>query len=194
MDDYCSNVTPAMVTAMFPGAKLKNIENNLPHVLEGLRAVKLCDRDMVLMALSTIRCETAGFLPIDEGVSKFNTKDTPFDLYDAGTDIGKRLGNTQKGDGPRYKGRGYIQLTGRDNYKRIGGQIGQPLEASPELANDAAIAGRILGQFLKNAETRIRKDLVAGDLQDARKAVNGGKHGLEDFIDAHEKGLKSLPA
>jgi putative chitinase len=44
------------------------------------------------------------------------------------------LGNTQPGDGPRYKGRGPIQLTGRTNYRRCGIQLGLPLESQPELA------------------------------------------------------------
>jgi putative chitinase len=192
--DYCAKVKASMVQAMFPHTKLANIENNLPHVLDGLRAAGLNDRDMVLMALATIRCETEGFVPIDEFKSKFNTKNTPFDLYDAGTSKGKDLGNTQPGDGPRYKGRGYIQLTGRDNYRRIGGQIGVDIEAQPELANDPKTAGRILGQFLKNAEIKIRKALASGDLKTARMRVNGGSHGLNNFTDAHAKGLAALPA
>jgi len=54
------------------------------------------------MALATIRAETEGFVPISEGVSRFNTADTPFDLYDAGTTIGQRLGNIHVGDGPAF--------------------------------------------------------------------------------------------
>lgn len=60
--------------------------------------------------------DAEGFVPIDEGKSKFNTRKTPFDLYDAGTETGAHLGNVIKGDGPRFKGRGYVQLTGPDNY------------------------------------------------------------------------------
>jgi hypothetical protein len=160
----------------------------------GLRAVGLSDRDMALMAFATIRCETEGFIPIDEFKSQFNTKNTPFDLYDAGTSKGKKLGNTQPGDGPRYKGRGYIQLTGRDNYHRVGTQIGVDIESDPQKANDPETAGRILGQFLKNAEARIRAALAANNLKEARKAVNGGSHGLTKFNDAHQRGLASLPA
>jgi len=146
------------------------------------------------MALATIRAETEGFVPIDEFKSKFNTESSPFDLYDAGTEKGKRLGNTTPGDGPRYKGRGYIQLTGRFNYNKIGKQIGLDIESDPPKANDPGLAGRILGEFLKNAETRIRKALATDDLKDARKAVNGGSHGFDRFKDAYDKGLASLPA
>lgn len=192
--DYLSKVTVPMVKAMFPDTPVRNIEKNLPHVVAGLRACGLADREMALMALSTIRCETEGFVPIDEFRSRFNTRNSPFDLYDAGTPKGRDLGNTTPGDGPRYKGRGYIQLTGRDNYRRIGGQLGVNLEGNPQTANDPATAGRILGQFLKNAETRIRRALAANDLKDARKAVNGGSHSLNKFKDAYAKGLASLPS
>jgi RHS repeat-associated protein len=42
-----------------------------------------------------------------------------FDKYEPGTILGEQLGNTQKGDGERYKGRGFIHLTGRGNYKKV---------------------------------------------------------------------------
>jgi hypothetical protein len=196
--DMTGLVTPDMVKRMFPSATpLKNINTNLPFVLAGLRARQLGDRPMVLMALSTIRAETAGFVPIDEGKSKFNTSPfpggSPFNLYDAGTSIGARLGNTVPGDGPRFKGRGYIQLTGRSNYQRIGPQIGVDLIADPASANNASIAGLILAQFLKNAESKVRNALAKNDLLLARKLVNGGTHGFNEFKETFDKGLTILP-
>ncbi len=196
LSDITAQVTPAIVKSIFPaGTKLANITANLPFVLAGLRARQLGDRMMVLMSLATIRCETEGFVPIDEFKSKFNTSSggSPFDLYDAGTSIGARLGNTEPGDGPRFKGRGYIQLTGRSNYTRISAQIGVDLVSQPAMANDPATAGLILAQFLKNSETRIRNDLASDDLLDARKAVNGGSHGFPQFKDTFTQGLAALP-
>jgi hypothetical protein len=188
-DDLLSRVTADAVKRMFPGTPLRNIQANLPFVLDGLRAVGLTDRDMLLMALATIRAETAGFRPIDEGVSRFNTRDTPFDLYNGR----KNLGNTQSGDGPRFKGRGYVQLTGRANYTAIGREIGVDLAGSPQLANDPQIAGRILAQFLLDHQSRIRAALARRDMPEARKAVNGGGHGLAEFTDAFTKGETALP-
>lgn len=180
------------VAVMFPFTPRANIERNLPFVLAGLAEHGLSDRSMVLMALATIRAETEGFVPISEGRSRFNTRVAPFDLYDAGTSIGRRLGNTVAGDGPRFKGRGYVQLTGRFNYTRIGGQLGVDLAGNPELANDPAIAGRILARFLKNGESRIRSALERRDLRAARRAVNGGSHGLDRFSDAFTRGEAAL--
>src|SRR5215510_6845248 len=66
-------VTPRVVSQMFPFTPLDNIKTHLPTVLTGLVGVHLIDKPMVLMALSTIRAETEGFEPINEGRSKFNT-------------------------------------------------------------------------------------------------------------------------
>jgi len=149
---------------------------------------------MVNMALSTIRAETESFEPIPEGKSRFNTANTPFDKYEPGTPAGKKLGNTQPGDGPKFKGRGYVQLTGRDNYTRIGGQLSVDLVANPDLACDPTIAGKILAQFLINHEDQIRAALAAGNLPLARKLVNGGTLGFDRFKSAFEIGVNVLPA
>jgi hypothetical protein len=188
--DLLSRITADAVKKMFPATPLKNIQANLPFVLDGLHAVGLTDRDMVLMALATIRAETEGFVPINEGVSKFNTRVTPFDLYNGRVDD---LGNTQPGDGPRFKGRGYVQLTGRANYTQIGKEIGVDLAGNPQLANDPHIAGRILAQFLFDHQDRIRAALAAHSMLKARRAVNGGSHGLEPFTDAFKRGNDALP-
>jgi hypothetical protein len=185
--DLC---TPDLVATLFPATRKANIAANLPFVLNGLRSRSLVDRAMVLMALGTIRAETEGFVPISEGRSRFNTRVAPFDLYEGRAD----LGNNQPGDGPRFKGRGYVQLTGRSNYTTIGPQVGTDLVANPELANDPTIAGLILAQFLKNKEAAIRSALANRNLGRARQLVNGGSHGRDHFVDAFERGERALPA
>lgn len=67
-----------------------------------------------------------------------------FDKYDPGTAVGKRLGNTKRGDGYRYRGRGLVQITGRSNYARVGREFGLDLLANPDLALDLELAARIL--------------------------------------------------
>ena len=54
--------------------------------------------------------------------------------YEPDTPLARDLGNTQKGDGFRYKGRGPIQVTGRANYARYGKELGVDLVGQPELA------------------------------------------------------------
>jgi peptidoglycan L-alanyl-D-glutamate endopeptidase CwlK len=167
---------------VFPGAKEANVRRYAPAVLRALGAAGLGDEPMVRMALATIRAETSGFVPISEGKSKYNTDPGahPFNRYDNRGDIGNR----GKPDGARYKGRGFVQLTGRANYRNIGQQIGIPLEQEPELANDPEVAAKILAAFLKGKEASIRRALEDGDLARARKLVNGGRHGLDNFTAA----------
>lgn len=181
-------VTPEVVKKILPGAPDANITTNLPILLAALKEVELADKNMILMALATIRAETSSFAPISEFKSKYNTSPGghPFDLYDNRRD----LGNQGTPDGDRYKGRGFIQLTGRNNYATHGRAIGlgNKLVTNPELANDPQIAARLLASFLKSKELRIREALHEGDLRQARRLVNGGSHGLEVFKKAFRAG------
>ena len=185
-------VTVDLVTQMFPGARRANIEAHLPAVLDSLVEAGLADRPMVLMALATIRAETAGFVPLGEYQSKWNTSPGghPFDLYDDRA----ALGNRGAPDGAQFKGRGFIQLTGRANYQRIGEKLslGETLLEDPELANDSRVAARILAAFLGDKQDKIRQALAAGDYKTARKAVNGGSHGLEVFQECYQTGDRLL--
>ncbi|MEL7009882.1 MAG: peptidoglycan-binding protein [Cyanobacteria bacterium J06588_4] len=184
------------VSQMFYDAPRHNIEKYLPAVLKSLEKQGLGDRKMILMALSTIRAESASFAPISEFQSRYNT--TPgkhaFNRYDFRAD----LGNSEVGDGAKYKGRGFIQLTGKANYRTYSKRLGMgDCEASrrhrllnnPDLANDASIAADIFAYFLKDKEYLIRQDLADGNLRAARRRVNGGSHGLQQFTTAFNTGL-----
>lgn len=188
------NVTVDIVVQMFPGAPRQNIERFLPFVLRALKDTALVDKEMVLMALATIRAETGKFEPIDEGVSQYNTTlpGTPpyFDKYDWRTD----LGNQGPYDGSNFKGRGFVQLTGRDNYLRYGQRLGlgNQLIDLPDLANNPQIAAQLLAYFLKDKEAKIREALAQGRLDVARRLVNGGTHGLPQFEKAYRTGEQLL--
>ncbi|NJN85797.1 MAG: hypothetical protein HC881_05135 [Leptolyngbyaceae cyanobacterium SL_7_1] len=175
---------------MFPATPIKNIQTHLPQVLTALKKTKLADQEMILMALGTIRAETEGFVPISEGISKYNTAPggRPFGKYDFRKDIG----NNGTGDGDKYKGRGFIQLTGKSNYLSIGQKLGlgTKLVENPELANDSTVAADILAMFLKVKESIVRQDLAKSDLAAARKRVNGGSHGLDRFSSTYKAGFK----
>jgi peptidoglycan hydrolase-like protein with peptidoglycan-binding domain len=185
-----AGVAVDIVAKMFPGTPVANIKTNLPFVLQALADAGLRDKQMILMALATIRAETASFRPISEGISKFNTTpgSHPFNLYD---NKGQgSLGNQGPPDGERFKGRGFIQLTGRANYKQHGAAIGlgNQLIENPDLANQPDIAAKLLASFIKNKEQAIRNALSANNLALARKLVNGGSHGLPEFTQAYQTG------
>jgi peptidoglycan L-alanyl-D-glutamate endopeptidase CwlK len=184
-------ITVDLVAGMFPGAPRANIERYLSPVLTALAAAGLDDRDMVLMALGTIRAETARFEPIDEGVSKYNTSPGgphPFDLYDHMS----RLGNTGPPDGARYKGRGFVQLTGRANYQAYGQRLRLPIEEAPDTANAPITAARVLAAFIADKQSAAKYAIFGRDLKYARKLVNGGNHGFERFEVAFTTGERLL--
>ncbi len=185
-------ITVQTAAGMFPFTPLGNIRDNLPPVLAALAAAELRDRPMVLMALATIRAETESFKPVEEGLSRFNTSPNghPFDLYDNRRD----LGNRGAPDGERFRGRGYIQLTGRHNYGRYGERVGlgERLLSEPALAATPDIAANLLAAFLKDKEIPIKRALLEDDLRHARRLVNGGSHGLERFIDAFRRGERLI--
>jgi putative chitinase len=90
----------------------------------------------------------------------------------------KTLGNVKKGDGARYKGRGYIQLTGRYNYKRAGQALGLPLEAKPELVEKPEIAAKVAVWFWQSRVQPRVDDFY--DTRAATKPINPGLKGLDD--------------
>jgi putative chitinase len=96
--------------------------------------------------------------------------------YEGRTD----LGNTQKGDGPRYKGRGLLQLTGRANYADYGKALGVDLVNNPTLAAQPALSLKIACEYWKRHN--INADCDRDDVQAVTRKVNGGLNGLADRI------------
>ncbi len=90
----------------------------------------------------------------------------------------KDLGNTQPGDGKRYKGRGPIQLTGRANYQKYGDLLGLDLINNPTIAATKEVGFRIAGQFWKLNGLNELADQQ--DFKQITKRINGGYNGLDD--------------
>ena len=89
---------------------------------------------------------------------------------------GGRMGNTQPGDGFRFIGRGIIQLTGRESYKKFGDILGVDLTADPDLAFSAEWALKIAAEEWKEKGCNVFAD--QDDLRKVTKAINGGLIGL----------------
>jgi predicted chitinase len=134
------------------------------------------DRWKIAYCLATFKWETAHTLrPIDEhgGDAYFNKR------YAPGTTAGTNVGNTQPGDGARYHGRGFVQLTGRFNYDRAGkffkvDLIGNPDRAKePELAYEIAMEGMTKGWFTGAKLAKFFKTGAPPNYEDARTIING---------------------
>ncbi len=160
------------VSQLFPATKPANIARYLPYVEAALGVAGLTDASLVLGALATIRAETEGFVPISEFPSGFNTRpgDPPFSAYD------KRLGN-RAGEGGRFRGRGFVQLTGRTNYEKYGQRIGLPLVDEPELANAPEVAAVLLAEFLGDHAAALRDAVARRDHRAARGPVSRRRAG-----------------
>ena len=88
----------------------------------------------------------------------------------------KDLGNTKKGDGKRFKGRGAIQLTGRANYRKFGEEIGVDLENNPELAEVPQHSAMLAGAYWD--DRGLNKFADKDDIYTITRRINGGLNGL----------------
>ena len=136
--------------------------------------VRLPDLNLVAYVLATIKHETAHtFQPIHE----FGSSHRFIKLYGPKTRAGKRLGNKTNKDAVAFHGRGYVQLTGRNNYTRARDEIGpnfvsQPdLALQPENAYEVLVRGMTEGWFGKPLGNFIRPGLPP-DFEGARQSVN----------------------
>ncbi|MBW4680533.1 MAG: C39 family peptidase [Microcoleus vaginatus WJT46-NPBG5] len=171
------------LTAVILDCPLKDAQTYLPGVMKGLQAKGILNKHTLIAALATIGVETAGFRPINEwGDTNYFTE-----MYEGRHD----LGNTKPGDGVRYHGRGFIQITGRANYQSYGKKLGVPLEEKPELALDPQISAKILIEYFW--DRGVDKAALEGDWKRVRQLVNGGLNGWDHFWPIVQHLQNSLP-
>ncbi|MEM1105436.1 MAG: hypothetical protein AAGH87_03525 [Pseudomonadota bacterium] len=191
IDHVLKAVSAPVVAGFFHHSAAANVERYLPMVLRALHEQGLDDWPHIIVALATIKAESAGFASIPEGQSRYNTEagGAPFALYDFREDIG----NSAPGHGYTYRGRGFIQLTGKANYERYGELLDIDLVNQPDRALEPMTAARILALFMKDQKARIERAWAGENWRDARKAVNGGTHGLDNFMTVIDAARALLP-
>ena len=114
-----------------------------------------------------------------------------FSKYDGRTD----LGNTQPGDGAKFRGRGFIQITGRDVYTNGGAYIGVDLVNEPERAAFPSNAGKLAFWFYnvyKGQDLNQYADGTFYSFTRLTQIINGGINGLSDRTLILEKALMRL--
>lgn len=133
----------------------------------------ITDNRWIAYMVATAWIETGNFAPITEA-----GRHEYFDKYEPGTHLGIRLGNTQTGDGYRYRGRGYCQITGRGHYATFSRLLDTDFVKHPDLVlvSDNAYKimslgmrkGTFTGVKLANYFTNHVTDFL-----NARRIING---------------------
>jgi predicted chitinase len=101
--------------------------------------------------------------------------------YEPPTSLATTLGNTEAGDGKRFKGRGPIQITGRANYRRFGDLLGVDMVSDPARAAVPDLAFRIASLFWSKKGLNELADRATADaFREITRRINGGFNGLED--------------
>ena len=105
---------------------------------------------------------------------------------------GGRMGNTEAGDGFKYRGRGDIQLTGKAQYEAMGKKLGIDLVNNPDLASDPRYSAQIAVQHWKDSGANAAA--ARGDIRGARIKTNGGTNGLADVEGKYDQYLAQAKA
>jgi predicted chitinase len=154
-------------------AALQGLSDILAHVSQDS---EISDIRWLAYMLATVKHECANrWMPVTE-VGKHDY----FDKYNADTSLGAQVGNTQPGDGYLYRGRGFVQITGRRNYRRLGQllKMGDSLETNPDLALREDVAYNIMSYGMRKGSFTGRKlgqfiTQTACDYKNARRIING---------------------
>lgn len=164
-------MTPEQV-AIATRSPLESVASSWPVILQALEEFGITTDLVQVAAAATVAVETAyTFEPINErGGKAYFTR-----LYEKRVD----LGNVIPGDGARYHGRGFVQLTGRANYRKVGNVLGVALEENPDLALDPVISARALAHFF--SFRGVAKAADAKDWRRTRLLVNGGYNGWDEY-------------
>lgn len=165
----------------FPSRLSQSQVDGLNTLLSSIEAdLNLTDIRHLAYMLATVKHECADtWQPIVERGAR-----AYFDKYEAGTVIGKRLGNKYRGDGYVYRGRGYVQITGRSNYDRMSKVVGVVIVPSNNLIDNPDLALRPDIAYIIMS-VGMRKGLFTGkklsdyintnecDYTNARRVING---------------------
>lgn len=157
------------LSVVMPRALPAKIDLYYDPLVTGMKKYDITSNLRMAHFISQIAHETASFLYAEEIASGA--------AYEGRSD----LGNTQPGDGKRYKGRGLIQLTGRANYAAYSRDSAVDYVAKPELVATDPFVGVDVACWYWN-KNGINRFADQDDVKAVTKAINGGYNGLDDRI------------
>jgi predicted chitinase len=164
---------------VFPYTPVSILEASLPSLQEGIDKYQIgFNRQRIAAFLAQIGHESGGL--------RYTVELASGQAYE----LRKDLGNVNPGDGVKFKGRGWIQLTGRHNYRQAGKAIGVDLEAKPELAADPKYLGLLAGWFWHSRNLNYWADKE--DFEKITRLINGGSNGYADRLSYLQRAKKVL--
>jgi predicted chitinase len=181
LNEVGMTIDAALLKSIFPEQAAPNIDANVQFLQAALQEFKISDPRMAAVIVATIATEAPNFESGEESEA-------------TGAGYENRLGNTEPGDGVKYRGRGYIMLTGRANYAKMSALLGlgTRLVDSPEDAKKPEVAMRIAVAWFADRQDQLLALLNAGDLQGARRMLTGGSSGLDKFLSAYRAVMTKL--
>lgn len=141
------------------GSPLANVSLSWPKVEQSLTDLGMTGIPVCIAAIATIRIECPPFKPIKEYGSDAYLRSKKYFPF---------------------VGRGFIQITWEENYKKYGDLLGIDLIANPDLALDPDVAASIFAAYFK--DHKIQDLAQSDDWLAVRRAINGGYNGLEQFV------------
>jgi putative chitinase len=172
------DVTPQQLQAIVPSLSGAKAAEVAPHLNRAMAEAGIDSPARKAAFISQVAHESGGF--------KYNEEIASGRAYEGRRD----LGNTQPGDGERFKGRGYIQLTGRANYAAAGKALGLDLVNNPELAAKPENAARVAAWYWNSRGLNGLAD--RGDFDGITKRINGGFNGKADRDQYHARAQRVL--
>lgn len=121
----------------------------------------------------------------------YNTEVASGEDYNARFD----LGNLRPHDGTTFKGRGLIQLTGRENYSLYGAYVGEDFTANPERLATPRFAADAAGWFWRFAKSDLNVLATRADEATVRavtRVINGGYNGIDDRLKYFKNAIRIL--
>lgn len=187
------NITESQLKTIFPNVKKDKCALYTKAFNEVLPAYSMDTVRRVAAFLGQIAVESGELKYDKELPSKYNKKDPKNGLEPTGSlyEGRKNLGNDQIGDGPKFIGRGILQLTGRQNYTIMSKKLGIDLVSNPELACDPVVSTKIACEYFKANGLLDLSD--KWNLELITERVNGkAKLHLKERMEYSERALKVL--
>lgn len=186
-------ITAEQLKSIFPKTKLEVLETYALQMSKQFPQYQMSTPRRVAAFLGQVGHESAGLQIVEEMRSKWNTTDPKDQNCPTGNlyENRKDLGNYVPNDGPKYIGRGIIQLTGRINYNKFGSRVGVDLVNHPERAKEPPTSVKIALEYWKDKNLNSQADVWRIDK--ITELVNGkAKLGLKERTEISERALKVL--